>query len=355
MNRHLLVLAAAALLGACAGSDSKPTARKDPPYVFPHTPHIEGDVDCKVCHGAILKNARLEARVRHVALPKKNQDPCNGCHDDKEFKAKTTKMVIPARTREFEVRMNHAAHLAKSGVKCQQCHQAPPEAGQTRPSRISMSVCTSCHKHQLDYAQARCTPCHVDLKPYDKPVETFRHQGDFLKLHGDQARPTAESCAQCHDQTFCADCHSGTAAPARQAILFPEEVQRDFIHRGDYQSRHQVEAGANPASCRKCHGSQFCNECHTLRNFAERSSVQPTNPHPASWGIKGSGDFHGFAARKNIVLCAGCHDNGADAVCVRCHSAKVVGPNGVFNNPHPSSWKRKASDEAKTPMCLVCH
>ncbi len=360
MNRHLLLAVAAAFLAACAAKDTKPAAKADPPYVFPHSPHVENDVDCKACHASIAsaKNTALQARVRHVGLPTKNGDACSGCHDDKDFKDKI-KLAIPARTRAFDVRMDHAAHLAKPGVTCVTCHKALPEAGQVQPAAVPMDACTACHNHQADFEAGRCTPCHVDLKKYEKPVAAFQHTGDFLKLHGALARPTAESCAACHDQTFCADCHSGATAPARQAVLFPEEVQRDFIHRGDFQSRHMVEAGANPASCRKCHGSNFCDSCHTQRNLTQSSGVQPRNPHPAGWGIVGSGDFHGPAARKNIVLCAGCHDNGGDAICVLCHKVggRASDPVARPNGPHPASFvsKHKGDDKSKRAVCMACH
>jgi hypothetical protein len=354
MNRHLLVAASLAFLAGCAAKDSKPAPKADPPYVFTHSPHVDGDVDCKACHAAIAKATRLEPRVRHVAMPRKNSDACNGCHDDGDFKDKV-KLALPARTRGFAVRFDHAAHLAKNGVACAACHKALPEPGQVEPSPIPMSACTACHKHQADYAAGRCTPCHVDLKKYPKPMEAFQHAGDFMRTHGALARPTAESCAQCHDQTYCAACHSATTAPARQSILFPEEVQRDFIHRGDYQSRHALDAGANPASCRKCHGSAFCDSCHTQRNLAG-PAFSPTvnNPHPPAWKFKSSGDFHGYAARKNIVACAGCHDQGAASNCATssCHKS---GPLGT--NPHPASFisKRRGEDRTKSPMCMSCH
>ncbi len=350
MNRHLLVAACAAFLAACAAKDTKPVPKADPPYVFPHSPHVDGDVDCKACHGSIVNSSRLEARVRHVGLPRKNSDTCNGCHDDKDFQDKI-KLAIPPRTRAFDVRFDHKAHLARPGVVCTTCHKAPPEAGQAVAARVSMSACTSCHNHQADFTAARCTPCHVDLKRYEKPVAAFRHAGDFLRTHGSLARPTAETCAQCHDQTFCADCHSATTAAARPSILYPEAVQRDFIHRGDYQSRHMIDAGANPASCRKCHGSAFCEACHTQRNLTQFSPIQPQNPHPAGWGTdKAGGNFHGTAARKNIVACAGCHDSAGSAICVRCH---MVG--GIGGNPHPASWNRDADEIPKNAMCRACH
>jgi len=349
MNRHLLLVAAAAFLAACtAAKDAKPAAKADPPYVFPHSPHVDGDVDCKACHGAIVKATELENRVRHVALPKKNSDDCSGCHDE------IPKLTIPARTREFGVRFNHAAHLAKPDVSCKTCHPAPPEAKQAEPSKPSMSACTSCHKHATDFAEARCTPCHQDLKQYEKPVASFKHAGEWLKLHGAMARPTAETCAQCHEQTFCADCHSPTTVPGKPSFVYPEEVQRDFIHRGDYVSRHMLDVQANPASCRRCHGSSFCVTCHEQQNLVQppSSSVAPRNLHPPGWGTdKSSGNFHGDAARKNIVSCAGCHDQGAASICVQCH--QVGGFAGV--SPHPKSWKKTDADISKNSMCAACH
>ena len=354
MNRHLVAAVLLSGLAACAVRDNKPAGRGDPAYVFPHSPHVENDVACVLCHASIPKSVELEARVRHVAL--KPQDACKDCHDFKDPKFKLPK--VPARTREFGVRINHKAHLAKAGVTCKTCHQELPDVGATKPAEISMSACTACHNHQADYLQARCTPCHVDLKRYEKPVAVFQHNGDFLKTHGTHARPTAESCAQCHEQTFCADCHSATTVSQRQAILFPEQVQRDFIHRGDYVSRHMIDAEASPASCRRCHGSRFCDECHTQQNITQRSVIQPRNPHPAGWGTDvAAGDkFHGNQARKNIVVCAACHDHGAAAICTTCHGS-VGGQAGVGGNPHPSSFitKHKGDDKAKSPVCLACH
>ena len=152
-----------------------------------------------------------------------------------------------------------------------------------------------------------------------KPESAFAHTGDWLRAHGRYASPSAESCAACHDQTYCSDCHSAQTAPARPSIIFPEAVKREFIHRGDYVSRHMIEAGANPASCRRCHGSPFCDSCHTQQNLTLKT-LDPRNVHPAGWANdKSSGHFHGDAARRDVVSCAGCHDNGAAAICVACH------------------------------------
>jgi hypothetical protein len=346
MNRQLPVLLLAVLGAACA-SKSAPEAKADPPYVFPHTPHVENDVDCLLCHAAIQKATKLEARVRHVGLPRDGK-ACSDCHDA------TPKLDIPARTRDFDVRFDHAAHLPRVNGNCKACHTSLPDPKETVAKKPAMDACTACHNHQRDFAQGSCAGCHVDLKRYDKPVASFQHEGEFLKLHGARAAVSAESCASCHEQTFCADCHSATTVPMRQAIRFPEEVQKDFIHRGDFVSRHMVEADANPASCRRCHGSRFCDTCHTAQNLTQRSEISPRNPHPPGWGTdKAGGNFHGDAARRNIITCAGCHDHGTDAICTQCH--QVGGFAGV--NIHPQSFlsKHRTTDRTTLAVCMACH
>ncbi len=350
MNRHLGLVVAAALLAACSAKDTTPETRRDPPFVMPHSPHVEGDVDCMECHASIAKSKTVEPRVRHVQLPRKSES-CSGCHDA------MPKLQIPPRTRDGALNFNHAAHLARlKGEKnaCVRCHVALPEAKDVSYPAPSMNTCTGCHNHQVEFVAAKCLGCHQDLKRYEKPVESFKHAGEFLKLHGGLARGGAESCAACHEQTFCADCHSPATVPGRPALVFPEDVKRDFIHRGDYQARHMVDAEANPASCRKCHGSNFCATCHEQQNLIPNAGSATTRiTHPIGWGTdKGSGHFHGDAARRNIVACAGCHDQGgASSVCVACH--RSGGFAGV--SPHPKSWKKTDADKSKNAMCAACH
>jgi hypothetical protein len=193
----------------------------------------------------------------------------------------------------------------------------------------------------------------VDLKGY-QPVTAFRHEGNWIASHGSLARPSAESCAACHDQTYCAACHSSQTAPTRLENIFPERVDRSFIHRGDYVSRHMIDAGANPASCRRCHGSGFCEACHTAQGLT-RFAPSLRDPHPAGWSNTSDGGPHRFAARRDITSCAGCHDQGAQANCVVCHAA--TGPGAAGRNPHPAKFlKTHDLDDARsTAMCRACH
>jgi hypothetical protein len=195
----------------------------------------------------------------------------------------------------------------------------------------------------------------VDLKGY-RPVTAFKHEGNWMASHGALARPSAESCAACHDQTFCTTCHSPTTAATRLENIFPERVDRGFIHRGDYVSRHMIDAGGNAASCRRCHGSGFCDACHTVQgvspSFAGLSGASPRDPHPNGWSNLADGGSHRFAAKRNIASCAGCHDQTTQAnTCVTCHGG------AIRRNPHPPKFLRThdLGDARSNDMCRICH
>jgi len=360
--RLTLLLAAAGLLAACHGARPVSTPAETPrASSFPHEKH--GGFDCVDCHTGIPSATALgQAKLPGVVK-------CKECHDLDKMKpadrASHTPPVRPAR--EHQISFSHVQHLKIVKAKevndvCKTCHKDEqlPEAGQVRDATPGMQSCTACHYHGKEVAEAKCTPCHVSLRQYPlKPIESlagFSHQGNWIREHGILSKNSAATCAQCHDQTLCANCHATSTVPFRTEIQFPERVEANFIHRGDYVSRHQIEAGADPASCRKCHGSFFCDSCHKEQNVSGRNFIaggSPRNPHPAGWAFKGSGDFHGTAARQNIVSCAGCHDQGPASICVSCH--RVPGPAGV--NIHPGSFlsKHKHSDIAKNAVCLACH
>jgi hypothetical protein len=318
---------------------------KRPDVTFPHSIHADQGIECADCHQGVEKATSL--RERHLPTTAK----CQECHDA------SPQYSVPAATAvEPRISFSHAQHLGLVKNDCAKCHEKLPEPGQAR-FVPSMNTCTSCHNHQKDFNEARCMPCHVDLKGFPLvPEQAFAHQGDWLRIHANLARPTAQSCAACHDQTYCAECHAASTTPARPSIVFPEEVQRDFIHRGDYVSRHMIEAGANPASCLRCHGRPFCDSCHTQQNLTT-NAIDPRNPHPDGWMTQASGEWHGDAARRNIAGCAGCHDQGADSLCVTCHQVGGIADRpGVDNGPHPRSFVSKHRGENKSkPPCAACH
>ncbi len=352
MNARLpIALGLAAAVLGCGPKVSKKAAETQAPYVFPHPTHVDADVKCTNCHEGMEESDKLEAGVRHVRLPPKpsRNDACGDCHDTDPH------LTVPARDYTPRFRFSHADHLKRVEGDCKRCHQQLPDRGDRETKRPPMSACTSCHNHAQDYGRGRCQPCHVDLKGYE-PLTAFRHAGDWGRAHGALAKPSADTCASCHDQTFCAECHAAATTPARPSIVYPERVDRSFIHRGDYVSRHMVDAGVTPANCRRCHGPAFCEACHTQQNLTKQAAGF-RDPHPAGWANdRASGHFHGDAARRDISSCAGCHDQGADAVCVACHRVGGIADTNP-NGPHPSSFisKHKGDDRTKNPVCTACH
>lgn len=350
MNRLRTLLVAAIVAAVAAGCTAKgpaPKTAESPPYMFPHSPHVENGVKCLLCHAGVDEAGKLDPDVRHVKLDPRAK-ACADCHGDE-----IAKIQAPARKKEFTLTFSHQDHVFQVDGKCQTCHQTLPEKGDAEAPNPPMSACTGCHNHEADFAAARCSPCHVDLKKYPlKPLSEFAHKGDFKKNHGALARTSAAACATCHDQTYCAACHSPATTPAGPALRWPELPERDFIHRGDFTSRHMIEAGANPASCARCHGSAFCESCHAQQGVSSALGTSFTatrgDPHPANWTTK---EQHGYAARRNIVICSSCHEANANQVCTMCHR-----PGGPGGNPHPPGFlKHNDTGDQSKPACRVCH
>lgn len=338
---RLLIAAALLTLGGCVAKQGRPELAENPRFTFPHATHVQAGLSCATCHPGIAQATAIGPAV-HVAIPTGDAaKECLQCHD----KAPTPP---PPRRVERTLTFSHADHLGYVKGECARCHTVLTEPGQAKAPAPPMSACTKCHNHAMEYAQARCQPCHVDLKRYPlKPIADFRHAADFLRTHGDMARTNAATCAACHEQTSCAECHAATTRPVKPDVHWPEKVEAGFIHRGDYVSRHTVDANADPASCRRCHGSAYCDACHNERGISQRSPGALTrNPHPVGWN---AGTAHGLAARQDIANCAGCHDQGARSTCVTCHRNV---------DPHPVGWGQrhnKTTDVASNSMCRACH
>ena len=133
----------------------------------------------------------------------------------------------------------------------------------------------------------------------------------------------------------------------RAAVVLAERTDRSLIHRPDFLSREAVEARDDEASCLKGHGSNSCQTCHAQQKVGGANAS--FDPHPPGFG---QGAAHGAAARRDIVSCAACHDQGSTSNCVSCHR---VG--GIAGNPHPPSWTVRHSKEeiGRNAMCQVCH
>ena len=346
----IVVLCGVGSLAACSVFRGEPSRKGS--LSFSHAKHAK-EADCSDCHAGVEKS---KGATRGVFIAAKHA-ACDKCHEQ-EVKDACEKCHRGIRAGVHFARPDRALrfpHDKHAKAKCAACHPADKEPGGLVPGH---ATCNTEACHRAAYKAARCEQCHRDLQRYRlKPVTLLAHGPGFARGHGTSARQNVRACAQCHDQTYCADCHAARTAAAPAAVLFPERVDRAFIHRGDYVTRHQVEARADSGTCYKCHGQRGCRACHALNGLAtapdrDLPGKVTRSTHPAGWMTGGSSDHHGRKARQDIARCASCHDQGARSNCVGCHR---VG--GMGGKPHPRGWdwRSKSSACLSQAACATCH
>lgn len=340
----LLVSVAIIVVGACEYTRTKPVA-------FPHGPHLTsarcggpGQPDCLSCN-------TCHAGARDPSRPiVPEADDCKGCHENgAELLKRSVAPHDPDYPLGRAIRFSHQQHLDQPqiGGQCVKCHAGVVSEKPGKTNFPPMSTCLSCHREDFD--KARCTPCHEAGHLRRLVPETFsRHDTGWLRRHGAAAKRVPEQCNQCHSESDCADCHDTTQRITVEARN-PEKIEANFVHRGDFFTRHPIEARSQPTTCLKCHSTSSCDSCHT-RYGVSGNAVGSPNPHPIGWvgPDTSSKNFHGRAARRDIVSCATCHEQGPATNCIRCH--KVGGGGG---NPHPSGWNSSRGTGAA--MCRYCH
>jgi len=335
-----LVLLLVALVAACTES---PRPR------FPHAVHLAGlacgekggpeCLSCTSCHS-------LSRRDQAHAMPTVTQ--CERCHHEGRHALEAV-LAAPREAPYGLITFDHDRHLALPQVEgqCVHCHAGVVKTGS--PSLPPMATCFGCHEHQEQWSRGQCAPCHAQAEVKRLLPQTFlQHAGDFVKHHGTEAAQQKRLCQACHEQADCDSCHDASQDLTVERRR-PEAVTRSFVHRGDFLTTHALEAQSQPARCQRCHTPETCDACHAARGVSA-SLIEGRNPHPPGWvgNNPNARSFHGTAARRDILLCASCHDQGPATNCIRCH--KVGGYGG---NPHPAGWKSTRSENSQ--MCRYCH
>jgi hypothetical protein len=316
---------------------------------FPHVLHLAkidcgvsgkaGCLSCTSCHAVSEKN-----RAHHLPDVK----TCENCHR-KDVHELASRVAWAPKRPNGDITFDHGRHLVMKGIRgqCVGCHEGVVVAD--APRLPPMKKCFSCHEHQEEWQRGTCAPCHDpgDLAKI-MPQSFLRHDGDFARHHGRLATSQKSLCQSCHAQANCDVCHDTTQDLTVERRR-PEAIERNFIHRGDFLSRHAMEAQASPARCLSCHTPQTCDACHVERGVSG-NVLGAHNPHPPGWvnNDPSVSSGHGREARRDILLCAGCHEQGSATNCIRCH--KVGGYGG---NPHPGGWR--STQNEKSEMCRYCH
>lgn len=109
-----------------------------------------------------------------------------------------------------------------------------------------------------------CTDCH-EAEDGKLNWRYFNHDAYFAENHRRQAWQNSRVCSMCHEQSFCNDCHA-TRVELKPADKEPTATYRRSPHRGDWLTRHRIEAGLDPTSCIRCHrnpkSAATCIPCH---------------------------------------------------------------------------------------------
>lgn len=338
----LLLAVALALASIVAACERPKTAR------FPHQAHL--DLDC----GAPGKPECLSCATCHAArqIDRAHKLPqaslCENCHR-KDVHEVTRVLTVAVEHPYGDIIFPHDSHLSMPdiGGQCVPCHAGVVEVD--LPPLPPMKQCFGCHEHQEQWDRRECTPCHARRDLERTPPQTFlRHDEGFLKHHGSSATLNRALCASCHARSDCQVCHDVSQQLGVEARR-PELIEAEFVHRGDFVVRHAIEARSEPARCASCHSPASCDACHVQRGVSGNHRGA-ANPHPPGWIGRdvNSRDFHGRAARRDLLSCAGCHERGPATNCIRCHKVGAFG-----GNPHPGGFKSAESRSAM--MCRYCH
>ena len=208
---------------------------------------------------------------------------------------------------------------------------------------VCLAFARTDHRDFKSVSLGECKDCHSS-------AGVIANHGDFfVKEHRLLAQKAGSNCADCHQQSFCLDCHKGGGIePDLKRSLSTKGEYMPKTHRSDFISIHSIKAKDNSQSCYRCHESKFCSDCHSkIRN---KGSMRIKSHRPAGTSqIFNWNSDHAAEARRNLQSCESCHPD-AD-VCVQCHSSGKV-------NPHPRNWRvimNKYKDDSKGRTCRKCH
>jgi hypothetical protein len=214
-------------------------------------------------------------------------------------------------------RWGHGATAMEGVSSCANCH--------TRAS------CATCHAGSFPILASLPAPPASDPRGVRIPHTAEVHPPGFQTRHGVEAADGGSTCAGCHAQEFCADCHAGAATPR--------------FHEPDFVDRHGPDVYAADVECTSCHSTEvFCRACHGGSGLASRGRLDVAFHTSNPFWLTG----HGQAARQGLEGCVTCH---SETDCLRCHAA--VGGWGI--NPHGPGFDPSRLSEVGRLGCLPCH
>ena len=241
--------------------------------------------------GARTRNiARTSAPI--TSLRNMNGLVCSECHNA---------LTVDTGGRRNAVSFSHENHLNR-GYHCSNCHPTLVHDESITPGHPQ---CFPCHDGKK--ASRDCEYCHIrrsDINP---------HPPKYLPMHDEDALRGKLNCVQCHDKSFCQNCHT---------LQMP--------HPRGWELTHGIQVGTG--DCARCHTRSYCMQCH--------QSTEPPSHGRRDW-MK----IHGASSQSWGNNCALCHSPN---YCFDCHKIRM---------PHPSNWTHCHVDPGRkqTGVCVQCH
>lgn len=339
---------------------------------FSHATHVQGaSIACENCHGAATSE-----KASDVLRP--NHDNCTSCHEEQigsdcAFCHVDPENIQAAPAPVREIVFSHKQHAAMKNVECMTCHKGIAEADYGTAAHMpAMATCASCHNEMQ--ATNQCEACHTDLHGLVPPDHL---EANFKKNHREITRlgGLETSCATCHTQSFCAECHDAAALVRfGKGGLMADPTPRIFpgtgtktmsvqmVHDLNYRFTHGIDAKGKNADCYSCHSAQeFCAECHQTGDNITAHGFKPAWHLGAGFttlGVGSGGGTHAVHARRDIESCLTCHDTqGGDPVCITCH-ADADGIRGTDPRTHPAGYMKGEQGpwhQQAGATCYNCH
>lgn len=342
---------------------------------FSHQFHVkDAGVACQDCH-----NAAAASKISSDNLLAKKAD-CQSCHEEQLANNCTychtsddVSTYAAFENPKRELLFNHEFHVADQKATCESCHKGLDEMTlATEKSIPEMSQCMTCHDG--DKAPNACESCHTNFATL-RPKE--HNRTNFVREHKLLARMQDATCATCHTQESCQDCHvnaglvqttaSGAdmVSPRSPRLTANDRAQGMAlvrVHDLNFRFTHSIAASAKTSECATCHDTKdFCSTCHASGGNVNQLQFRPLShqqPRFVTIGVGSGGGTHAQLARRDIESCTACHDaQGADPTCVTCH----VDPDGIRGTDartHTRGFMANVngiwhSDPGAS--CFVCH
>jgi hypothetical protein len=127
--------------------------------------------------------------------------------------------------------------------------------------------CATCH------TQSWCASCH------DAPAGASYHPTDFVARHASAAFGRDDECASCHSTAvFCRSCHEASGLNAGGRLGAEYHTAEPF-----WLLRHGQAARQSLESCASCHEQRQCVQCHGVLGAFKINPHGPGFDADAAW------------------------------------------------------------------------